>query len=108
MESEIFMEKEEIIRHLVENQNYPEKTAEGAAQKISRAREDIKIAIENFLTSNEITNIQVDEFNVEDLIQSFKLHPVGAYLMLDWLTREPEYAKRFLQKGYNRPNFKNV
>jgi len=108
MESECFMEKEEIIRHLVENQEYPEKTAEGAAQKIINAREDIKIAIEKFLISNEITNLQVDEFDVKNLIQNFKLHPVGAYLWLDWFTREPVLAKRFLQKGYNRPKFKNT
>ncbi len=108
MESECFMEKEEIIRHLVEKQEYPEKTAEGAAQKIINAREDIKFAIEKFLVSNELTNIQVEEFDVENLVQDFKLHPVGAYLWLDWFTREPVLAKRFLQKGHSRPKLKNT
>ncbi|HOZ38794.1 MAG TPA: hypothetical protein PLH64_08625 [Anaerolineaceae bacterium] len=102
------MEKEEIIRHLVEKQEYPEKTAEGAAQKIINAREDIKFAIEKFLVSNELTNIQVEEFDVENLVQDFKLHPVGAYLWLDWFTREPVLAKRFLQKGHSRPKLKNT
>ena len=108
MESECFMEKEEIIRHLVEKQEYPEKTAEGAAQKIINAREDIKFAIEKFLVSNELTNIQVEEFDVENLVQDFKLHPVGAYLWLDWFTRDPGLAKRFLQKGHSRPRYKKI
>lgn len=108
MESECFMEKEEIIRHLVDKQEYPEKTAEGAAQKIINAREDIRFAIEKFLVSNELTNIQVEDFDVENLVQNFKLHPVGAYLWLDWFTREPVLAKRFLQKGHSRPKLKNT
>lgn len=108
MESECFMKTEEIIRHLVEKQEYPYKTAEGAAQKIINAREDIKIAIENYLVSNEITNIQVDKFDVESLVQTFKLHPVGAYLWLDWFTREPSLALRFLQKGHSMPKFMNI
>lgn len=108
MESECLMEIEEIIRQLVENQGYPQKTAEGAAQKIIDAREDIRQAIENFLSSNEITEIQVDEFEVNNLIQNFKLHPVAAYLWLDWFTREPIMAKRFLQKGHSQPKFKHT
>lgn len=101
------MKNEDLENCLVEGQKYPLNTAKGAVKKILNARYDIRLAIENFLQTGELAQIQVNEYTVETLINSLKLNPVGAYLMLDWMTRDPEEAKRLLEKGLDRPEFKS-
>ena len=80
-------------------QDYPDYMLNQTIDKIEHMDERIKSAFEEWLDCNTIPTIEIEGWNYEKLVQTFKMRPVAAFLALDWLKREPEKASKALKRG---------
>lgn len=92
------MDRERIKEILVEEQ-YPEFMIENTADKIEAFSLVVCEAFDNWSKNKSQPNISIEGFSFTDLITKWGMNPVGAFITLDWLLREPEKAKRTLNKG---------
>jgi hypothetical protein len=72
----------------------------GTLEDIEKFPELLKTEFQNFLETGELPKTERDDWNYPKLIK-IDFHPVGAFLMLDWLDREPEKAKKALARGFD-------
>ena len=91
---------EQLIKSVLIEENYPDYMLAKTIEKINNLNPLIKDAFERWVTSGENPVICIEAYTVERLENEYGMKPVGAFLTLDWLVRNPENAKRALQKGY--------
>lgn len=92
------MERIKIKEILVEEQ-YPEFMHESTINKIERFTPAVKDVFNEWCSSNKNPDFSVEGFSFCDLVAKWGMKPIGAFITLDWLIREPEKAKAALQKG---------
>ena len=78
-----------------------EHTLTATLEDIGKFPEALRIEFEKFLKTDELPKIDIESWSLENLIKEKSLHPVGAFIILDWLQREPEKAKRALERGFD-------
>lgn len=92
------MERTEIIRILKE-EGYPDFMIEKTADKIEAFSIAVAEAFDNWSKDKSQPNISIEGFTFTDLVTKWGMKPIGAFITLDWLLREPENAKNALIKG---------
>ena len=92
------MERTEIIRILKE-EGYPDFMLEKTTDKIEAFSSVVQKAFEEWCNNKQQPNIVVEGFAFTDLLTQWGMKPIGAFITLDWLLREPESAKNALRKG---------
>lgn len=92
------MNRDNIIMTLCA-QDYPDYMLEQTADKVERMDERIKAAFEEWVDNDVIPTIEIEGWSYNKLVEKFKMRPVAAFLVLDWLTREPEKAAKALKRG---------
>lgn len=92
------MDKERIKKILAEEQ-YPEFMLEKTTDKIEAFSSVVQKAFEEWCNNKQQPNIAVEGFAFTDLVTQWGMKPIGAFITLDWLLREPENAKNALRKG---------
>ena len=92
------MERTEIIK-LLKEEGYPEFMLEKTADKIVAFAPVLAVAFEEFSSVGTSPQITVEGYSFEKLVDEFNMNPIGAFITLDWLIREPENAKNALIKG---------
>ena len=92
------MERTEIIRILKE-EGYPDFMLEKTADKIEAFNPDMATGFSEFCIQGTIPEIEVEGYNYKSLVEEYGMKPVGAFITLDWLVREPDNAKNALIKG---------
>lgn len=92
------MERTEIIRILKE-EGYPDFMLEKTTDKIEAFSSVVQKAFEEWFNNKQQSNIIVEGFAFTDLLTQWGMKPIGAFITLDWLLREPESAKNALTKG---------
>ena len=92
------MERKQIIEILKE-EAYPEYMIEQTADKMENLENEIKEAFEKWHLDGTIPTIKLEGYSYQDLVNQFGMKPVGAFITLDWLKREPEKAARALERG---------
>ena len=92
------MERNQIIEILKE-EDYPEYMIEQTANKLENLEPEIKIAFEQWHLNGTIPTITLEGYTYQDLVILYGMKPVGAFITLDWLKREPDKAARALEKG---------
>lgn len=75
---------------------YSEAGAYSAAAKIETMQPDLKTALINWVKSGEIPEFTVEDFDISGLVEHKELSVPAAFLMLDWLMRDPDSAKKAL------------
>lgn len=70
-------------------------------EDIEKLSNTLRSEFEKFLETDELPKIEVQGWSLKRLTQEKSLHPVGAFLMLDWLQKEPEKAIRSLERGFD-------
>lgn len=103
------MKRAELITKLksidaIKNSSSPEyldKNIVLMADKIEKSREDIRSAIEDWLTAGEEKSLEIEGVDYKDLIEKAGMIPIAAYLTLDWVARDPKQAKFSLKAEYN-------
>lgn len=92
------MERKQIIEILKE-EAYPEYMIEQTANKLENLVPEIKDVFEQWHLDGAIPSITLEGYTYQDLVNFYGMKPVGAFITLDWLKREPEKAARALEKG---------
>lgn len=92
------MERNTIIEILKE-EAYPEYMIEQTADKMENLEPEIKNAFEQWQLNGIIPTITLEGYTYQTLVNQFGMKPVGAFITLDWLKREPEKAAKALERG---------
>lgn len=92
------MERENI-KEILAKEQYPEFMIESTIDKIERFAPAVKNVFNEWYSSNKNPDFSVEGFSFCDLIAKWGMKPVGAFITLDWLVREPEKANEALLKG---------
>ena len=92
------MERNKIIAVLTK-ESYPEFMMEQTANKIENFDAEIKDAFELWLSDETEPTITLEGYTYKDLVHQFGMKPVGAFITLDWLKKEPEKATKALERG---------
>ena len=89
---------DKLVKFLAE-EKYPEFMIEKTADKIEFFSPVVAEVFDNWSKNKSQPDISIEGFAFKDLITKWDMNPVGAFITLDWLLREPEKAKRALNKG---------
>lgn len=92
------MERKQIIEILKE-EAYPEYMIEQTADKIENLENEIKEAFEKWQLDGTFPTIKLEGYSFQDLVDQFGMKPVGAFITLDWLKKEPGKASDALRRG---------
>ena len=72
---------------------------EQTADKMENLEPEIKNAFEQWQLNGIIPTITLEGYTYQTLVNQFGMKPVGAFITLDWLKREPEKAAKALERG---------
>lgn len=92
------MKREQIIEILRE-EAYPEYMIEQTVRKIENFEPEIKDAFELWLSEGIVPKIKFEGYSFKDLVHQYGMKPVGAFITLDWLKRDPQNAVNALKRG---------
>ena len=90
------MEKEQLMK-ILQEEEYPEFMFEKTIEKILKFNSKIKDSFEQWLKDGYFPAIEVEGYTLTQLMYEFSMKPVGAFITLDWLIREPKKAKLTLK-----------
>jgi putative SOS response-associated peptidase YedK len=82
---------------LIDELDVPKSAAEGIIEKAKKLQPEIAASFEKWLESGTIDTIEIEGYTLEKLMHERKMNIVSAYLLLDWLKREPEAAKNAMR-----------
>ena len=94
----IIMNKEILIK-LLKEENYPAHMVDATIAKLNKLQ---PIVLENFevwLNEGKLPDFEVEGYSYQVLVNDYGMKPVGAFLTLDWLCRDPQKASLSLKKG---------
>lgn len=92
------MERNKIIAVLIK-ESYPEFMIEQTADKIENFEPEIREVFELWLSDGTMPKITLEGYTFKDLIHQYGMKPIGAFITLDWLKKEPEKAAKALERG---------
>lgn len=87
------------ITSLLREQGYPEFMFERTADKVENLSPVLKDAFEQWVEYGIEPSFSVEGYSYQMLIEKYKMKPVGAFITLDWIIREPEKAIENLNRG---------
>ena len=96
------LESEELVPRLVSEFAYPEEGALVVAEKLAACQPSVKEAFSLWWTEGRLSCQEIEGFTLETLMTEHGLKPIGAFLTLDWLAREPEKARAAIERGHDR------
>ena len=70
-----------------------------AAPKIERMEPQLQQDLLRWEKIGDFPDREIEGFTVAGLVENVGLHPIGAFLMMDWLLREPDEAKYALAQS---------
>lgn len=88
-----------IIMDILRQEGYPVFMHEKTTEKIQSFHEQISLAFTEWVSKASIPTITVEGYSYEFLVNTMNMQPIGAFITLDWLLREPEKAKMALRQG---------
>lgn len=75
---------------------YDDASAVSAAKKIMAMDSDLKEDLQKWADRGIMSERSVEGFRADELVDIMGFHEVAAFLMLDWLKRDPNAAKMAL------------
>jgi len=95
-------ERGEQWLELLERNGYSEAAAASAAPKIEKMDPTLRQELLRWDRYGILPDREIEGFTVEGLTKNAGMHTIGAFLVLDWLLREPEEAKLALAQPVTR------
>lgn len=92
------MNKEYILR-LLKEEGYPTFMLETTINKINNFDPRISAIFKDWFQNGVIPQLDICGYTYTKLTSQYNMKPVGAFITLDWLLREPDKASYALQKG---------
>lgn len=87
---------------LTKELGYPEAGARIIAEKLVASSPQVKNAFAVWWETGELTDLQVEGFTAQRLMEEHGMNPIAAFLTLDWLIREPKRAIDSLARGHDQ------
>lgn len=94
------MEKFEL-KELLKNNGYPDFMIENTIEKILQFQEPIENAFNIWCLNGSIPDMEIEGFSYRTLLYDFEMNPIGAFITLDWLQRDPINAEKSLSRGFD-------
>lgn len=76
--------------------------AKSAAEKILVMDEEIREGLSRWMEEGELVDIAIEDISVHELVNELGYKEIAAFLMLDWLRREPDAAKEAICRFADR------
>lgn len=89
----------EKLKALLLEEGYPTHMLENTIQKLLILQPQIKKIFNVWIETHNEPSLSIEGYSFNCLVQNYGMNPIGAFLTLDWLLREPEKAKKALQLG---------
>lgn len=89
----------ETLTKLLNEENYPVHMVEGTIAKLKKLQPVVADSFDSWLKQGKLPNIEIEGYTYSILANDYGMKPVGAFLTLDWLCRDPQKAILSLQKG---------
>ncbi|HTK09753.1 MAG TPA: hypothetical protein VL485_21455 [Ktedonobacteraceae bacterium] len=97
------IEPEAIALRLEAEFGYTRKRAEETARKLQTCAPAIQKAFEQWWRGQGFAEqLEAQGYTLQRLMDEHNFRPVGAFLTMDWIMREPDQALRALARGYDR------
>ena len=87
------------IQDILIERGYPEKQAISVTSDLQAIDPTLKDGLQSWLTDQTETDYLIEGFKLSDLKQKFDMTYPAALLTVDWLIKEPELAKKSIQRG---------
>jgi hypothetical protein len=94
--------KENLLERITTEFDYPLPRAESATKKLLDLQPQLKSEFEQWWHTGQLPTIEIEGYTVQRLMTEREMNPIAAILALDWLIREPEFAKESFQRRYDR------
>ena len=78
---------------LLKRNGYSDAAAASAAPKINKMDPQLQNDLLRWDKIGDYPDREIEGFTVSGLVENVGMHPIGAFLMMDWLLREPDEAK---------------
>lgn len=92
------MNKETLIR-LLKEEDYPAHMIESTITKLYNLQPIVADNFELWLNKGVLPDLKIEGYSYQVLINDYGMKPIGAFLTLDWLCRDPQKALRSLKNG---------
>lgn len=89
----------EILTKLLKDEDYPAHMVESTIAKLNKLQPIVADSFDSWLNHGKIPDIVLEGYTYNILVNDFGMKPVGAFLALDWLCRDPQKAKLSLKRG---------
>ncbi len=89
----------EILVKLLKEENYPAHMVDATIGKLNKLQPIVLDNFEAWLNEGKIPDIEIEGYSYRILVNDYGMKPVGAFLTLDWLCRDPQKASLSLKKG---------
>lgn len=96
------MNTEEIRKKVIERfPEYGNKSLERVIDDIEEMDDKLRLELEKFLGTGILPQLLIEGYSFERLKKEFNMNPIAAFLTFDWLKKEPEEARKALERGYD-------
>lgn len=96
------IETDAIVARLISECGYPEKDAGKVVQDLQACAPVVQAAFEQWWQGEGLDEqLVVQGYTLQQFIDTHGFNPVGAFLTMDWLIREPELALQALSQGHD-------
>ena len=87
------------IQDILIERGYPEKQAISVTSDLQAIDPALQNGLQSWLADQTETDYLIEGFKLSDLKQKFDMTYPAALLTVDWLIKEPELAKKSIQRG---------
>ena len=87
------------IQDILIERGYPQKQAISIASDLQAIDPALQNGLQSWLADQTETEYLIEGFKLSDLKQKFDMTYPAALLTVDWLIKEPELAKKSIQRG---------
>ena len=87
------------IQDILIERGYPEKQAISVTSDLQVIDPTLKDGLQSWLTDQTETEYLIEGVKLSELKQKFDMTYPAALLTMDWLIKEPELAKKSIQRG---------
>ena len=87
------------IQDILIERGYPQKQAISIASDLQAIDPALQNGLQSWLADQTETDYLIEGFKLSDLKQKFDMTYPAALLTVDWLIKDPELAKKSIQRG---------
>ena len=80
-------------------EGYSSAEARGAIEALRTLSQELIPLLEAWQENRAYPPVEIEGYTLQDMMDEYTMHAVGAILTLDWLCKEPNEARQAMRKG---------